>query len=308
MNVRIPLLALLALGVTLSLSLGVSAADDPFAAAASKVPFPVYKPSSLPQDFVLGSVEVSADSSADACLLAMFNNPNGAALMLMETAPGGLDCPECEKVQVAGGDAYFETRTESDGNCVSDLTLQLGKTAVVVGLREKQGREKTALLADLKRFAESLQKLEAIAGTPDHQRSAQTGLSEVTRQADFPVYTPVWLPAYFNLDTVSYTPAEPATDDTPAHPAQVLISYAGPDGKTIQVIVQGPGTFSLPSGSDTRTVSVKGWRGALTRDGRMLSLALDLKDAMVVMAGSVQESTLMRAAGSLKARPQSGNL
>lgn len=278
---------------TASVQAQTATAEDPFAAAAKRTTLQLYRPAAPPEGFVLGSVELIPEPSE--MLVATYYSEEESQLHLMQTTPEGMDCPDCPTIEVGGSPSPYSREDSSDGTALVDLTVIKGKTAVVLGLRKK-GLDTSKALLVLRDVAEKLIRVEASPGNADKKN--RTALQDAAARASFAIYAPEQLPQFFYLKTVAYSPPGLAADGQMATPEQLAITYAA-SAKEINILVQPPDAFALQQAGEKTRVVVRGWEGLVWREGSQQTLALDAGDAMIVLTGNVQQSTLVSVARSL---------
>lgn len=295
MNLTRPMLiALLVLTVAGTAGAQSAASDDPFGSAAAKVNIQVYRPTNVPAEFTLGSLQAVTNPSD--VLMATYYSADDRQIHIMQTTPEGLECPDCATVEVDGTPCPYSREDTSDGYALVDLTVIKGKTAVLLGLRQKNLDTTKALLV-LRPIAEGMEVVQPQAGSP--VTGKQSAIREAAGGADFAVYAPEDLPQYFYLKTVAYSPAGLAEDGEMATPEQLLITYASTT-KQITVLVQPPGAFQMKESAGRSKVTVRDWKGLAWKEDKQAALALDAGDAMILLTGNVQQSTLLSVARSLE--------
>lgn len=265
--------------------------NDLFAAASVRATFPVLEPSAIPAGFVLAGVELLGNPPDT--LVATYHAPDGRSLFLMEGEPDGLSCPECRETTVGARKASYRLDRAEDGSRLVSLVFVVDRTGISAGLRDDGSLPEADVLSILREFAASLQPVMAAAVRE------KDPLQEAARQASFPIYAPSWLPQYFTLRSVTYTPPPDATGSEQVLDEQVTLVYEDPV-KSISLAVRGPGRVKLPSGPGTRKLTAGGWPAAVQEtDGRRL-LVVSTGDASIVLTGTVQEDTLIHIARSLR--------
>ncbi|BCW97868.1 MAG: hypothetical protein KatS3mg024_0695 [Armatimonadota bacterium] len=268
-----------------------AAGNDLFAAASARATFPALEPSAIPAGFALAGVELLGNPPDT--LVATYHAPDGRSLFLMEGDPDGLTCPECRETTVGTRKASYRVDQAEDGSRLLSLVFVMDRAGISVGLRDDGSASEADALSILREFAASLQPVVAAAARQ------KDPLEEAARQASFPVYAPSWLPQYFTLKSVTYTPAPDTTSTDQGLDEQVTLVYEDPV-KTISLAVRGAGRVKLPSGPGTRKLSAGGWPAAIQEtEGRRL-LVVSTGDASIVLTGTVQEDTLIRVARSLR--------
>ncbi|MEI6915552.1 MAG: hypothetical protein WCL39_10505 [Armatimonadota bacterium] len=270
-------------------------AVDPYVAASQKTSLQLYQPSEIPDGFVLGELQLVTDP--DTMIMATYYNSDGRRIIIMQSSPEGLECPDCSTVDVDGVSSPYETIKQDDGMTLTNLTVTLGKTAVVVGLLRKTGGSVNDALLSVRPVAESLQKVGAGARSKPVNDASQ-GLKDTARQAGFPVYIPKHLPAFFYLKTAAYTPSGLASDGTMGTPEQLVITYAAGQ-KEIHLALQPPGAFDLKDVGG-RSAKILSWPASITTREGEVSIALDLGKSMALISGNVSVTALVAVAKSLQ--------
>ncbi len=291
---RLVLIALLVLAAAGASDAETASTADPFASASAKLKIQVYRPTNVPAEFALGSVQAVTDP-ADI-LMATYYSADDRQIHIMQTTPEGVECPGCATVEVDGIPCPYSREDSSDGYALVDLTVTKGKTAVLLGLRQKSLETAKALLL-LRPIAEKLELVQPQAASG--AAGKQSAISEAAQRAGFAVYAPDKLPQSLYLKTVAYSPAALAEDGEIATPEQLLITYAT-TAKQITVLVQPPDAFELKESAGRSKVTVRDWKGLVWKEDKQAALALDAGDAMILLTGNVQQNTLLSVARSLE--------
>lgn len=295
-NYMVSALALLTALANISATALEPPTRSPFQAAAEKAGVTVYQPGWIPDGFLLANVQLL--ELPDPTIVAEFTHPDGRGLFFMQTGREGAECPGCQSVEVSGARAFYDQYKTEDGSAVLDLTLLRDGRALLIGLR---GEEIDAArnLPDLVKMAESLQPVSAGSVSAEPRDRATNALAEAAAQASFPLYIPDWLPEYFVLESIAYSPpglVEAGKERT--NPEEIAISWLGPPAKRIRVLVQPPGSFVIPTGKDA--FKIGNWQAGFIRGKDSLAIAVQTPDASILFSGDVMETTLLKVARSIK--------
>lgn len=272
---------------------------SPFQAAAEKAGVTVYQPGWIPDGFLLANVQLL--ELPDATIVAEFTHPDGRGLFFMQTGPEGAECPGCQSVEVSGARAFYDQYKTEDGSVVLDLTLLREGRALLLGMRGTDidtGRS----LPDLVKMAESLQSVSAGSVPAEPRDRIAKAMAEAAAQASFPLYIPAWLPEFFVLESIAYSPPGLVeAGEARTNPEEIAISWLGPPAKRIRVLVQPPGSFVIPTGKDA--FKIGNWQAGYIRGKDSLAIAVQTPDASILFSGDVMESTLLKVARSVKKAP-----